>query len=108
MSDRDTQTPPEYLPIGDVAGLFNVTVATVRAWDAAGKLTSIRTPGGQRRFKTVEVAALLPTSEICAHCGTPLALAAHRVNDEDTPERAWCSDDCRDNHADRMAESAAR
>lgn len=38
---------------------FNVTVGTVRAWESAGKLTAIRTPGGQRRFRRSDVEALL-------------------------------------------------
>lgn len=56
---RNTQRPKELLPIGEVAAQFSVTVSTVRAWERAGKLRAIRTPGGQRRFRRSEVEALL-------------------------------------------------
>lgn len=59
MADRDTQTRPELLPIGEVAEAFSVTVGTVRSWEKAGKLAAIRTPGGQRRFRRSDVEALL-------------------------------------------------
>lgn len=48
----------DLLSIGDVARALGVTVATVRRWDAAGRIESIRTPGGQRRFPSSEVARL--------------------------------------------------
>lgn len=47
---RNTSEPDEYLSIGEVAKAFGVTVATVRNWDRDGRIESIRTPGGQRRF----------------------------------------------------------
>jgi excisionase family DNA binding protein len=36
--------------IGEIADKSGVTVATVRAWEKTGKIRSIRTPGGHRRF----------------------------------------------------------
>lgn len=59
MADRNTDQRSELLPIGDVAEAFAVTVGTVRAWEKAGKLTALRTPGGQRRFRRADVEALL-------------------------------------------------
>ncbi|MEU4410670.1 BldC family transcriptional regulator [Streptosporangium sp. NPDC023963] len=44
---------------GEVALLFRVDPKTVTRWAAAGKLTSIRTPGGHRRFRESEVDVLL-------------------------------------------------
>src|ERR1700751_280968 len=44
---------------GEVATLFRVDPKTVTRWAAAGRLASIRTPGGHRRFKESEVRALL-------------------------------------------------
>ncbi|MFB9681310.1 BldC family transcriptional regulator [Streptosporangium vulgare] len=44
---------------GEVAATFRVDPRTVTRWATAGKLTSIRTPGGHRRFRSSEVAALL-------------------------------------------------
>jgi excisionase family DNA binding protein len=43
----------------EVASLFRVDPKTVTRWAKAGKLTSIRTLGGHRRFKESEVKALL-------------------------------------------------
>ena len=43
----------------EVAALFRVDPKTVTRWDKAGKLTSIRTLGGHRRFKESEVKSLL-------------------------------------------------
>lgn len=47
------------VPIGEVARALGVSVATVRRWDAAGQIQSVRTPGGQRRFPRTEVDRLL-------------------------------------------------
>ena len=43
----------------EVASLFRVDPKTVTRWAKAGKLTSIRTLGGHRRYKESEVRALL-------------------------------------------------
>ena len=43
----------------EVAALFRVDPKTVTRWANAGKLTSIRTLGGHRRYKESEVKALL-------------------------------------------------
>ena len=44
---------------GEVAALFRVDPKTVTRWAAAGRISSIRTPGGHRRFRASEVHALL-------------------------------------------------
>ena len=46
----------------EVAILFRVDPKTVTRWAKAGKLTSIRTLGGHRRYKESEVKALLITT----------------------------------------------
>jgi excisionase family DNA binding protein len=43
----------------EVGEMFRVDPKTVTRWAAAGKIGSIRTPGGHRRFKESEVRALL-------------------------------------------------
>ena len=43
----------------EVASLFRVGPKTVTRWAKAGKLTSIRTLGGHRRYKESEVKALI-------------------------------------------------
>jgi excisionase family DNA binding protein len=44
---------------GEAAAMFRVDPRTVTRWANAGRLTSIRTPGGQRRFREAEVRQLL-------------------------------------------------
>ncbi len=54
--------PPEadeLLTPAEVAALFRVDPKTVTRWAKAGKLTSIRTLGGHRRYRAVEVRSLL-------------------------------------------------
>lgn len=48
---------------GEVAALFSVTVQTVGEWAESGKLPHFKTPGGQRRFRREDVAALLPPAD---------------------------------------------
>lgn len=48
---------------GEVAALFRVDPKTVTRWAAAGRIGSIRTPGGHRRFRESEVRALLRGTE---------------------------------------------
>lgn len=48
---------------GEVATLFRVDPKTVTRWAAAGRISSIRTPGGHRRFRESEVRALLRGEE---------------------------------------------
>jgi excisionase family DNA binding protein len=43
----------------EVASLFRVDPKTVTRWAKSGKLTSIRTLGGHRRYKESEVKALI-------------------------------------------------
>jgi excisionase family DNA binding protein len=43
----------------EVASLFRVDPKTVTRWAKSGKLASIRTLGGHRRYKESEVKALL-------------------------------------------------
>lgn len=45
----------------EVAKLFRVDPKTVTRWAKSGRLTSIRTLGGHRRYKYSEVMALLNT-----------------------------------------------
>ena len=54
MSDQEVLLTPS-----EVAALFRVDPKTVTRWAKAGKLTSIRTLGGHRRYKESEVTALL-------------------------------------------------
>ena len=57
-----TTQPPGGEPLltpAEVATMFRVDPKTVTQWAKAGKLTSIRTLGGHRRYREAEVRALL-------------------------------------------------
>ncbi len=48
---------------GEVAALFRVDPKTVTRWAAAGRISSVRTPGGHRRFVEAEIRMLLAAVE---------------------------------------------
>ncbi|MFZ9283849.1 MAG: BldC family transcriptional regulator [Candidatus Nanopelagicales bacterium] len=54
MSNHD-----ELLTPGQVAKLFAVDPKTVSRWANAGKISSVKTLGGHRRFRAVEIRAML-------------------------------------------------
>jgi excisionase family DNA binding protein len=58
MSARTSESEPLLTP-AEVASLFRVDPKTVTRWAKSGKLTSIRTLGGHRRYREAEVKALL-------------------------------------------------
>jgi excisionase family DNA binding protein len=58
MSARTPEAEPLLTP-AEVATMFRVDPKTVTRWAKAGKLTSIRTLGGHRRYREAEVRALL-------------------------------------------------
>ncbi|KAA2264825.1 BldC family transcriptional regulator [Solihabitans fulvus] len=69
------QTPRQHaserlLTPGEVATLFRVDPKTVTRWATAGRIGSIRTPGGHRRFRESEVKALL--SELTTEATEPV------------------------------------
>lgn len=49
----------DLLTPAEVAAMFRVDPKTVTRWAKAGKLNSVRTLGGHRRYKREEVEALL-------------------------------------------------
>lgn len=62
MSNGDTterRADDELLTPSEVAKLFRVDPKTVTRWAKAGKLSSIRTLGGHRRYRADEVHDLL-------------------------------------------------
>jgi excisionase family DNA binding protein len=58
MAARTPEAEPLLTP-AEVATMFRVDPKTVTRWAKAGKLTSIRTLGGHRRYRETEVRALL-------------------------------------------------
>jgi excisionase family DNA binding protein len=59
MAHTPTTIPEPLLTPAEVAALFRVDPKTVTRWAKAGKLTSIRTLGGHRRYRESEVRAVL-------------------------------------------------
>jgi excisionase family DNA binding protein len=66
ISKEKGTTMPNQAPVtealltpAEVATMFRVDPKTVTRWAKAGKLSSIRTLGGHRRYKESEVRALL-------------------------------------------------
>lgn len=55
----NTPAPEALLTPAEVAALFRVDPKTVTRWAKAGKLSSIRTLGGHRRYRETEVRQLL-------------------------------------------------
>jgi excisionase family DNA binding protein len=49
----------KFLTPGEVAALFRVDPKTVTRWASSGRITSIKTPGGHRRFREREIMAML-------------------------------------------------
>lgn len=64
---------------GEVASLFRVDPKTVTRWAAAGRISSIRTPGGHRRFRESEVRALLRGDE-AGRPAAPQQRGAHEID----------------------------
>jgi len=59
FTNLSANTQEKLLTPAEVASLFRVDPKTVTRWAKAGKLTSIRTLGGHRRYKDSEVRTLL-------------------------------------------------
>ena len=53
----------ELLTPGEVAVLFRVDPKTVTRWAQAGRIASIRTIGGHRRFRASDVERFLETAQ---------------------------------------------
>lgn len=62
-SDHSGASAEPLLTPAEVAALFRVDPKTVTRWAVAGKLTSLRTLGGHRRYRAAEVHALLAEAQ---------------------------------------------
>lgn len=63
MTMDTTREPEKLLTPGEVAAIFRVDPKTVTRWAKVGKLSSIRTLGGHRRFRESEVQDLLKSAK---------------------------------------------
>lgn len=59
MQTKHACSTAEHLPVGAAAALIGISADTLRRWEKAGRITSVRTPTGHRRFNRNEVLALL-------------------------------------------------
>lgn len=59
--NRDSNS--QMVAVGDAARLLGVSVKTIRRWEASGKISGRRTPGGQRRFRLSGINELLGENE---------------------------------------------
>jgi len=80
--------PDPLLTPAEVAALFRVDPKTVTRWAKAGKLDAIRTLGGHRRYRAVQVQSLLATGGPSAPSAP--AASADQVSDPDgaAPDRS--------------------
>jgi excisionase family DNA binding protein len=56
---KDDDLDDRLLTGREVAALFRVDAQTVGRWARSGRLSSLRTPGGQRRYRESEVRAMV-------------------------------------------------
>lgn len=56
-------TQTDLLKPGEVARMFRVDAKTVTRWALAGRIPSIKTPGGHARFRRVDIERLLAGAE---------------------------------------------
>ena len=61
MPGKDLSLPPtvKWLSLQDASRMLGVHPSTLRQWADAGKIHTVRTPGGHRRFAESDVRALL-------------------------------------------------
>ncbi len=59
---KDREGVERLLTPAEVAARFRVDPKTVTRWAKAGKLSSIRTLGGHRRYRATEIEALLAST----------------------------------------------
>ena len=62
QSNLSVSAQEKLLTPSEVATLFRVDPKTVTRWAKAGKITSIKTLGGHRRYRESEVKALLKST----------------------------------------------
>jgi excisionase family DNA binding protein len=74
---------------GEVASLFRVDPKTVTRWAAAGRINSIRTPGGHRRFRESEIRDLLRQdgAKTAAPAGAAAPPAPRQAGDDQPASR---------------------
>lgn len=59
MNDEPGVGDDHLLTSSEVGSMFRVDSKTVTRWARAGRIPSIRTPGGHRRYPVIEIEKLL-------------------------------------------------
>jgi excisionase family DNA binding protein len=67
QGSADAELSGRFLRTHEVALLFDVSNRAVTTWASQGKISTIRTPGGHRRYPMNEVRKLLEESGYNAH-----------------------------------------
>jgi excisionase family DNA binding protein len=67
----------QLLRTADVAALFQVSERTVSEWARRGRIPSVRTPGGHRRYPAEEIRNLLAETEDAAVAEQRMAAITH-------------------------------
>ena len=73
MHDRSQLLTP-----GEVALMFRVDPKTVTRWASAGRIGSVRTPGGHRRFHEADVKFLL--AQLTTEAGAVVAAGSNELS----------------------------
>lgn len=63
LQGKDGVMPDKLYTPAEVARMFRVDPATITRWADAGKLPSLRTLGGHRRFRAADVEAAMARAE---------------------------------------------
>lgn len=61
MRDKHSANPDELLPPAEAGALIGVSRDTIKRYERAGRITSLRTPHGHRRYRRADVEALMDT-----------------------------------------------
>lgn len=59
MQGKHPANPEELLPPAEAAALVGISRDTIKRWERDGRITSLRTPHGHRRYRRGDVEKLL-------------------------------------------------
>lgn len=59
MQTKHASNNDDKLSVGEAAAILGVSTYTLRRWEKRGRISSLRTPTGHRRYGRADVEALL-------------------------------------------------
>lgn len=62
MQTQHASSDTDLLTVGEAAAIATVSTDTLKRWEKAGRIESLRTPTGHRRFRRSDVEGLLSPS----------------------------------------------